>query len=69
VDFSYKIIDLDGTIHKIKSSADSITALRSAISEQINKPLDAFAMKYVDEDKDEITLSSDASLRDAGMNI
>ena len=64
-EFSFKITDSGGNVHRLKSSADSLYQLKIAVGEKLNVLSSALVLKYVDDDKDDVVLSSDSSLRDA----
>eukprot|EP01034_Spumella_vulgaris_P022022 gene22022-28116_t len=64
-DFDFKVIDTHGHLHKVRSSAENIAALKVLVSEKVSIPVESLLLKYFDEEKDEVTLSSDASLKDA----
>jgi len=64
-DFIFKVTDQAGNNHRIKSNTESAEALKLAIAEKLNVSIDALTIKYVDDDKDEIVITNDASLRDA----
>jgi CBS domain-containing protein len=69
-DFVYKIVCKDGHIHRIKSSSDSLDTLKATVAEKLQVTVGADAtedvvLKYVDDDKDEVIISTDVALRDA----
>jgi len=63
--FIFKFTDEEGHTHRIKSSSTSMVALQEAVAEKVDAPLELVVIKYVDEEKDEVILSSDSSLKDA----
>eukprot|EP01041_Mallomonas_annulata_P001711 gene1711-3313_t len=63
--FVFKYTDGEGHTHRVKSSVTNLKSLQEIISEKMEIPIDMLVLKYIDEDKDEVTLSSDASLREA----
>jgi hypothetical protein len=64
-DFDFKVIDTHGHLHKVRSSAENLSALKILVSEKVAIPVESLLLKYRDEEKDEVTLSNDASLKDA----
>ena len=65
-EFVYKVTDSTGNTHRIKASAESIEHLSIAVAEKIGAPsTDGLIIKYVDDDKDEVVISTDASVKEA----
>ena len=64
-DFSFKVTDSSGNTHRLKCSVESLHQLKIAVSEKLNVLSSALDLRYVDDDKDEVVLTSDTSLRDA----
>ena len=60
-----QVVDKDGNTHRIRSSADSLFLLKMAVGEKLNVLSSSLIIRYVDEEKDEVIISSDSSLRDA----
>lgn len=58
-------MDKDGNTHRIRSSADSLFLLKMAVGEKLNLLSSTLIIRYVDDEKDEVIISSDSSLRDA----
>ena len=65
LDFIFKVTDDDGNTHRIKSSVNSLDKLRFAVADKVGKGLEEIVIKYIDDEHDEVTLSSDASLKEA----
>jgi len=59
------VVDKDGNTHRIRSSADSLFLLKMAVGEKLNLLSSTLIIRYVDDEKDEVIISSDSSLRDA----
>ena len=59
------MVDKDGNTHRIRSSADSLFLLKMAVGEKLNVLSSSLIIRYVDDEKDEVIISSDSSLRDA----
>jgi len=59
------VVDKDGNTHRIRSSADSLFLLKMAVGEKLNVLSSSLIIRYVDDEKDEVIISSDSSLRDA----
>ena len=64
-EFSFKVTDSAGNVHRLKSSADSLHQLKIAVAGKLNVLSSALVLRYVDDDKDDVVLSSDGSLKDA----
>ena len=64
-EFAFKITDSSGNVHRLKSSLESLHQLKIAVGEKLSVMSSALILKYIDDDKDEVVLSSDGSLRDA----
>ncbi|CAM9852718.1 unnamed protein product, partial [Ectocarpus fasciculatus] len=64
-EFAFKITDKEGHNHRIKSPVNALDVLLSQISDVLKISADVIVLKYLDDDKDEIVISSDASLKDA----
>ena len=58
-------MDKDGNTHRIRSSADSLFLLKMAVGEKLNVFSSTLIIRYLDDEKDEVIISSDSSLRDA----
>ena len=64
-DFAFKVVDKDGNTHRIRSSADSLFLLKMAVGEKLNVLSSTLIIRYLDDEKDAVIISSDSSLRDA----
>jgi CBS domain-containing protein len=64
-EFTYKVTDHEGNTHRIKTSCVSVEVFKVAIAEKMNVPKDGILIKYVDDEKDEILITTDGSLKDA----
>ena len=64
-EFSFKVTDSAGNVHRLKSSADSLHQLKIAVAGKLNVLSSALVLRYIDDDKDDVVLSSDGSLKDA----
>ena len=64
-DFSFKVTDSSGNTHRLKCSTETLQQLKILIGEKLNITSSSIILKYIDDDKDEVVLSTDASLRDA----
>jgi hypothetical protein len=72
-EFSFKIVDTEGHIHRLKSSIESLDILKSNIWTKLASTSTSsytpgthdILLKYTDDEKDEIIISSDTALRDA----
>eukprot|EP01035_Chromulina_nebulosa_P019233 gene19233-25084_t len=65
-EFVYKIVDREGHIHRLKSSCESLQVLKMAISEKLHHAnINDIVLKYIDDDKDEVIISTDNALKDA----
>jgi signal-transduction protein with cAMP-binding, CBS, and nucleotidyltransferase domain len=64
-DFAFKVTDSMGNVHRLKSSAESLQQLKIAVGEKLNALSSALVLRYIDDEKEHVVLSSDVSLRDA----
>eukprot|EP01037_Dinobryon_pediforme_P021549 gene21549-22443_t len=64
-EFDFKVTDSDGYLHKIKCVANSLDHLRTVVAEKLGVDKDALLLKYIDDEKDEVLLTSDSALHDA----
>jgi CBS domain-containing protein len=64
-EFAFKVTDSMGNVHRLKSSAESLHQLKIAVGEKLNALSSALVLRYLDDDKEHVVLSSDGSLRDA----
>lgn len=64
-DFDFKVIDQDNHMHKVRCLPNSLVELKAAVAGALGSAADSLLLKYIDEDKDEIVLSSDQVLYDA----
>jgi CBS domain-containing protein len=64
-EFDFKVTDCSGLLHKIRSSTSSLSALRAAVATKLSVPVEQLLLKYVDEEGDEVVISSDGALADA----
>jgi hypothetical protein len=64
-DFAFKVTDKEGNTHRIRSSADSLFLLKMAVGEKLNVLSSSLIVRYLDDEKDAVIISSDSSLRDA----
>jgi len=62
-EFVFKIDDSQGNTHRIKS--DSFTKLQLEVAEKLGLNSNLLIIKYVDEENDQVLISSDSSLADA----
>jgi len=65
----FKVVDQAGNLHKIRCNASSLDNMKTVIAEKLSLKIDSskqnLVLKYVDEEKDEVLLTSNASLHDA----
>jgi hypothetical protein len=64
-EFDFKVTDCSGLLHKIRSSTSSLSALRAAVATKLSVPVEQLLLKYIDEEGDEVVISSDGALADA----
>ena len=66
-EFDFKVVDKDGLIHKLKCVPDTLNRLKEAVASklEITAGIDSFILKYIDDEKDEVVLNTDAALKDA----
>jgi len=64
-EFIYKVTDAAGNTHRIKASAESVESLKAAVADKLGVSTDGLTIKYVDDDKDEVVISTDASVKEA----
>jgi CBS domain-containing protein len=64
LDFSFKVTDKEGHTHKIKS-AESFISLRATVAQKLGASADSLVLKYVDQEKDQVVITDDITLRDA----
>ena len=64
-EFIVKVTDHHGDIHRLKYQSESLDSLRASISEKAHIDQEELLLKYLDEDKDEVILNSDETLKDA----
>jgi len=64
-EFVFKIDDSQGCTHRIKCVSDSFAKLQLEISEKLGLNSNSFIIKYLDEENDQVLISSDSSLVDA----
>jgi hypothetical protein len=62
-EFVFKIDDSQGNTHRIKS--DSFTKLQLEVAEKLGLNSNLLIIKYIDEENDQVLISSDSSLADA----
>jgi hypothetical protein len=65
IEIDFKVTDNDGYLHKIKCVASTLDFLRSTVAQKLGVEKDALLLKYIDDEKDEVLLTSDAVLHDA----
>lgn len=64
-EFLFKLTDHLANVHKIKCSIENFDIFQSAIAKQLNLQPSEITIKYVDEENDEILVSSDTALSTA----
>ena len=74
-EYMFKIVDTEGHIHRLKSSIESLHILKSNIWSKFsstetflsdyNNETHDIILKYIDDEKDEIIISSDSALKEA----
>ena len=64
-EFSFKVTDSGGNTHRLKCTTETLQQLKILVAEKLSVTSSALVLKYVDDDKDEVVLSTDSSLRDA----
>jgi hypothetical protein len=64
-EFVYKVTDSSGNTHRIKASAESVEQLKVAVAEKLRVSVEGLTIKYIDDDQDEVVISTDASVKDA----
>jgi CBS domain-containing protein len=64
-EFVFKVDDSKGNTHRIKCISDLFSKLKTEVAEKLGLDNDEFIIKYIDEENDVITMSSDSSLSDA----
>jgi hypothetical protein len=65
IEIDFKVVDNDGYLHKIKCVASTLDHLRSIVAQKLVVEKDALLLKYIDDEKDEVLLTSDEVLHDA----
>lgn len=66
LEFALKVNDTRGNTHRIKVPRDaSFDTVRRMVAEKVALDETHIVLKYIDEEKDEVMLNSDASLKDA----
>ena len=63
--FVYKFKDSLGNTHRLKSSAVNYDVFIEAVGEKIDTAMESIDVKYIDDDADEITISSSQALQEA----
>jgi CBS domain-containing protein len=63
--FIFKVTDSEGHVHRIKSSSESMEALKIAVGDKLKVHPDRIVLKYLDDESDEVILSTDSSLKEA----
>ncbi|RYG65868.1 hypothetical protein EON64_11045 [archaeon] len=64
-DFDFKVVDFQGNVHKVKCPPSSLGGLKATVGAALGRPAQQLVLRYVDEDKDEVLISSDSVLLDA----
>jgi hypothetical protein len=64
-EFDFKVVDPEGHMHKVRVLPNALVDLKNAVALAINCSADSLLLKYIDEEKDEIVLTSDQVLQDA----
>jgi CBS domain-containing protein len=64
-EFDFKVTDCSGLLHKIRCTVSSLSALRTAVAAKLSVSVEQLLLKYIDEEGDEVVISSDAALADA----
>ncbi|CAM5998929.1 unnamed protein product [Sphagnum balticum] len=64
-EFSFKVKDASGHTHRVRAPTDSLQHLKKAVATQLQCLPESLTLRYFDDEKDEIVLTTDQSLREA----
>jgi len=64
-EFVFKVTDAQGHTHRIKCASDSVANLKAAVADKMLATPETIVVTFIDDDKDEVCISTDSSLRDA----
>ena len=65
LEFDFKVTDQHGNMHKLRFHADCVDTVRNEVAKKLELDLNEFLFKYIDDENDEVVLSSDNFLKDA----
>ena len=66
--FTFKVVDPTGNLHKVSAGSERLLLLKAQISDRLQCAPEAFDLRHIDEDGDEVLIGSNAALAETVDN-